>query len=56
MAPTKKQSKPPAMNAETRKGEQPAAAPTEEEVWDEELIEQALKVSKEMHIQVLEYL
>ena len=31
---------------------EPAGSDTEEDNWDEERIEQALKVSKEMHIQV----
>jgi hypothetical protein len=35
-----------------RKGEQPPGSGTDEEPWDEERIEQALKISKEMHIQV----
>lgn len=36
-----------------RKGQQPrGSGSTDEDPWDEERIEQALKVSKEMHIQV----
>lgn len=51
MASAQEQTQPSAANAGTEKGEQPAA-PAEEEVWDEERIEQSLKITKEMHIQV----
>ena len=46
------QAQPSTMVAEQGKGNQPAGPGAEDDVWDEERIEEALKVSKEMHIQV----
>ena len=54
MGTAQEQAQPSAMDAARGKGkgDQPAGPGAEDDVWDEERIEQALKVSKEMHIQV----
>lgn len=52
MAAPQEQSEQSATEANPGKSEQTAGSDAEEDIWDEERIEQALKVSKEMHIQV----
>jgi hypothetical protein len=52
MGAAQEQSQPIAMDAGQGKGPQTAGPDVEEDTWDEERIEEALKVSKEMHIQV----
>lgn len=52
MASPQEQSEQSATEANPGKSEQTAGSDAEEDIWDEERIEQALKVSKEMHIQV----
>jgi hypothetical protein len=52
MAFTKGNPEPSTAQAGTGKGEQSSAQNAEADIWDEERMEQALKISKEMHIQV----
>jgi hypothetical protein len=52
MGPVHEQSQQSAADASPGKTEQPPGPDAEEDAWDEVRIEQALKVSKEMHIQV----
>jgi hypothetical protein len=52
MGPVHEQLQQSASDVNLGKTEQPPGPEAEEDTWDEERIEQALKLSKEMHIQV----